>query len=183
MLSSLLALLFMASDPAASLRCDGRLVAVEDWDFQLRQTCGEPFHVDRWSELLSQSTGPDSALARRIDYEDWFFDFGSNRFLQRVRLRDGRVVRIDALSLRGRNQPLQVCRGGDLRTGLTSGELLRLCGPPLRREELEEAQRFGQPPADSWVPTRQERWIYPLPNGRLSILSLRRGVLQRIELE
>jgi len=183
MLSSLLAILFMAPDPAAGLRCDGRLVAVQDWDFQLRETCGEPFHVERWIEQISQASGPDSALVRQVAFEDWYFDFGSNRFLQRVRLREGRILRIDSLRLRGRSQPLQTCRGADVRTGLTSGELLRLCGAPLRREDLDEAIRLGQPPADSWIPTRQERWVYRLPSGRLSVMSLRRGVLERIELE
>lgn len=183
MLTSLLALLFMAPDPSATLRCDGRLVAVEDRDFQLRETCGDPFHVERWAELISHGIGPDSALTRQIVYEDWFFDFGSNRFLQRVRLREGRVVRIDSLRLRGRSQPLSVCRGGELRRGLTSGELLRLCGAPEFREDLDEALRLGQPPDESWVPTRRERWIYRLPNGRLSVMSMQHGVLQRIDIE
>lgn len=183
MLTSLLALLFMAPDPAATLRCDGRLVAVEDRDFQLRETCGEPFHIERWAELISHGIGPDSALARQIVYEDWFFDFGSNRFLQRVRLREGRVLRIDSLRLRGRSQPLPVCRGGELRRGLSSGELMSLCGPPAQREDLDEALRLGQPPDESWIPTRRERWIYRLPHGRLSVMSLQRGVLQRIDIE
>ena len=183
MLATLFTLALSAADPASALRCDGRLVHPGDYDFQLSQTCGAPFHVERWRELIGQPLGEDAGLARSVDWEEWYYDFGPNRFLQRVRLREGQVQRVELLSLRGRGQPLRYCRSGELRAGLSSGELFALCGAPLRREELDEALRLGRPPGESWIPTRQERWIYRLPNGRLQVFWLRRGAVERIETE
>jgi hypothetical protein len=178
--SLLLALALAAADPTASLRCDGRLVASGDFDFQLRETCGEPYYIEPWFELRSQGLGPDGALLRTIRYEDWYFDFGPNRFLQRVRLREGQIVQIETLTQRGRRQPASNCRA-QLRAGLSSGELLKLCGAPQRRDDLEETLRLGREPAEEWIPTRHERWVYRLSDRRVMQIWLRAGRIERIQ--
>jgi hypothetical protein len=172
------ALLLACSGLAAaqsSIRCDSRLAQVGDWDFQLRETCGEPFFVDRWREVVSVSAAPGVAVSTPVEFEDWYFDHGGNRFLQRARLRDGRIVDVRALSSYGRQRPLAECRGASVRTGLSSGELVSLCGAPAQRRELGQALVIGESPAESVIPTRHERWLYPLSGDRWLIVEMLRG--------
>ena len=165
----------------SSIRCDGRLAQVGDWDMQLRETCGSPFHVDRWSELLSVAAAPGVAVSTPVHFEDWYFDHGSNRFLHRVRLRDGRIVDVQALSAYGRRRPLDECRGAAVHTGISVGELVSLCGQPAQRRDLGQALVVGQSPAESVIPTRHERWLYPLDGSRWLIVELLRGRIAALD--
>lgn len=158
-----------------TLRCEGRLARVGDWDFQLRQTCGTPYFVEQWRALVSVATGPQVAISTPVDFEDWYFDQGSNRFLQRVRLRDGRITAVESLSAYGRRQPLEQCSGASVRTGISIGELVSLCGLPAQRRALDEALVSGHSPAVSVLPVRHQRWIYALSNSRWLIVELVHG--------
>lgn len=171
----LLTLLAPMACMAQSLRCDSRLVQRGDWDLQLRQTCGEPYFIDQWREVESASLAPAVAVTRPIQWEEWYYDQGPNRFLQRVLLREGRIVQIESLSSHARERPLEDCRGASLRTGIRIGELVDLCGVPAQRRQLGEALVVGQSPAESVIPSRHERWLYPLDGGRWLIVELLHG--------
>ncbi|HET6602694.1 MAG TPA: DUF2845 domain-containing protein [Xanthomonadaceae bacterium] len=177
------AALFAADDACAALRCGSRLVNEGDFDFRLRETCGEPFYVDRWVDLVSHSVGPQTAVSQYVERADWYYDFGSNRLLQRVRVRDGRVVAFETLSSYGRNAPQRSCRGAALHSGLSVGELVSLCGPPAIRQDLGQAVRIGASPAESVLPMRRERWVYRIDKDRVTVVEIARGVVQDIDVE
>ena len=178
------AVLACAAAPARaqdSIRCDSRLASRGDLDIALRQTCGEPYFIDSWQELVSVEAAPDVAIATPVQVEDWYYDQGSNRFLQRVRLRDGRIVAVDSLPSYGRRRPLETCRGAAVRTGISVGELVSLCGQPGQRRALGQALLIGQPPATSVLPTRHERWIYPLAERRWLLVELQQGRVRALQ--
>lgn len=165
----------LAAVAQSSLRCDGRLAQRGDWDFQLREVCGEPYFVDRWQSLASAALAPHVALSTPITWEEWYYDQGSNRFLQRVLLRDGRIVEIESLSAYGRERPLADCRGASVREGMHIGELVDVCGAPAQRRQLGEALVVGQSPAENVLPARRERWLYRLDDRRWLIVELLHG--------
>src|SRR5690606_13515983 len=121
---------------------------------------------DRWQSVASRAVAPDVALQAPIDWEEWYYDQGPNRFLQRVLLRDGRIVEVESLATYGRQRPLKECRGAAVRTGMRIGELVDLCGPPAQRRRLGDAVVVGQSPAENVLPERRERWLYALDDGR-----------------
>ncbi len=161
----LLLMLPLAVEASSTLRCASRVVIAGDWDFTLGERCGEPFHVDHWSELHSVRTGVDTAVSRLVRFEDWYFDFGPDRLLVRARLRDGQVQRFDVLGRRGRHSPLADCGAGTPLHGLSSGELVSLCGAPAQRQSLDEALLYGVSPAETVLPLRRERWVYRGSSG------------------
>ena len=62
-----------------------------------------------------------------------------------------------------------------MRTGISIGELVSLCGLPEQRRALDEALVSGHSPAVSVLPVRHQRWIYALSNSRWLILELVHG--------
>lgn len=176
LLAALLPPLSAARAEPTTLRCDGRLVELGDWDFQLADICGEPYYTERWAELVSVPAGSGVAVSRAVEFEDRYFDRGGDRLLRRVRLREGRIVQIDQLTQRG-GAPLSRCTPAHIRSGITSGELVALCGAPARRDALGEALRVGEPPAESIIPTRRERWLYP-DGARVTVVDVVRGRVQ-----
>jgi hypothetical protein len=162
-----------------SLRCGSRLVTTGDRDISVRETCGEPYYSERWIERHSERTGPETAVSRDISFEDWFLDHGPERFLVRLRFREGRLHDVARLTQRGRRGPATSCETTALRRTMSAGELVAACGLPARREALGEALHVGQSPAESILPTRRERWVYALPKAQLLEVELRAGQVEQ----
>jgi len=155
-----LILLLLVTAPAHALRCDGRLVDEGDHALTVRERCGEPFWVDRYSEWLIQ--GEDGPVEQRIEIpvEVWFYNFGDNRFMQKLSFRDDRLVREEALGYGFKQLPKR-CRLDTLPEGLTSGEVIARCGHPQRRSASyrDQANRDDRGNARVHV-SRREDWIY-----------------------
>lgn len=162
-----------------SLRCGSKLVSSGDWDISVRDTCGEPYYSERWVERHSERTGPETAIARDITFEDWFLDHGPERFLIRLRFREGRLLEVARLTRRGRRGAPGACEPSALRRAMTAGELVAVCGLPGRREVLGEAVHVGDSPAQSILPTRRERWVYDAAQARLIEVELRAGQVEQ----
>lgn len=88
---------------ADALRCGARLVAEGDTRAAVESRCGPPADVVRRTRLAPAIVWRDGRPYRvghgliDVVVEEWFYDFGPQRFVRRVRFEDGVVVRIDTL--------------------------------------------------------------------------------------
>lgn len=182
----LLVLLMLAiSVPAHALRCDGRLVNPGDHALQVRERCGEPYWVDRYSEWLIR--GERGPLEQRIErnVEVWFYNFGSNRFLQRLVFRDNRLQSEQNLGYGFTRQP-ERCNVDRLLPGTSNGEIIARCGPPQ-----SQSQRYGDvierdDSGNARVRVvRRDEWIYDAGGSRdyrlLVIVDGRLSETQRLD--
>jgi hypothetical protein len=88
---------------ADSMRCGNHLVLDGDTAGKLRSRCGEPASISRSSILRSPLVWINGRAVRvgygaiEVPVETWEYNFGPRRFMLRVRIEDGLVVRIDTL--------------------------------------------------------------------------------------
>jgi len=119
----------------SSMRCGARIVGDEDLAAELIAACGEPSYRDR---LLVQIPNGEYVA----DTEIWTYDFGPQRLLQLVTLRDGQISHIDsdgygfAPNAQPRCEPHQVVEG------LSKYRLVAQCGEPLTKRSETALQQL-----------------------------------------
>lgn len=176
-----LGLCLLAVAPAHALRCAGRIVEIGDHAYELRKRCGEPYWVDRYSEwLVLGERGPfEQQIERRV--EAWFYNFGPNRLLRRLVLRDNRIVREDSLGY-GYTTLGRACNLDALVAGTSTGEIVARCGAPATQESryASEIVRDGSGLARQRV-IRREEWVYEPAARAPRLLTLVDGTLARVE--
>jgi hypothetical protein len=99
-----LALLFAPSLLVAeSIRCGSQLIIKGSSSSDLLEYCGKPtqiVHNGTTHGLLGntyQGSGVIGQATGDIEVETWTYNFGPNQFMERVRIENGIVVRIDDL--------------------------------------------------------------------------------------
>jgi hypothetical protein len=91
-----------AGTSSGSLRCDGGVVSVGDIVSDLLRKCGQPAYASQREEkIVTESDFPGDRIIITVPIDDWFFNFGPNRFQCRILLRNGRVWRIETLDSYG----------------------------------------------------------------------------------
>lgn len=181
-------ILLAGSSEAVALRCDGRIVATGDRDFQVRGRCGAPYFVDGYSEVVSHGgdhgqSGYSGTYHRseRV-YEDWYYNFGGNRLLHRLRFLDGRLVRIDTHGYGLDPGESRRCDNATLARGTTIGEVYLLCGPPYSRQTRYRDASAGVGGYRRQRQVRYEEWLYPSSRSGHSRLAIFiEGRLHRVE--
>jgi len=98
----LILILLLVSGPAHALRCGARLITEGDTRLEVRERCGEPTQMDQWTEEQTVTVHDDSVNLRRrrevtVQVEEWIYNFGPQRFMQRLLFHDGKLVDIEAL--------------------------------------------------------------------------------------
>lgn len=174
------ALLF-AGD-AFALRCGTRIVSTGDYDFQVRERCGEPYWISSYGELLVSGAG--GFIERRAEqvYDEWYYNFGPNRLVYRLLFRDGRLFRIDTLGY-GSHSIGGDCTDIDLARGMSTGEVVLRCGAPYSRtaryRDILIRDQLGN---ERIRPVRYEEWLYRFPDSRFARLAIFiDGRLDRVE--
>lgn len=167
---------------AEALRCGNRIVSTGDWDFQVRERCGEPAWTDTYSELLV--SGIDGPIERRVErvHDEWFYNFGPRSLVRRLVFVDGRLARIETGGY-GVREIGTDCSDTALRRGSRLGEIYLRCGAPESRNRRYEdvVQRDGLGRAQV-RPIRREEWLYALPGSRfMRLLVFHDGRLDRVE--
>lgn len=166
------ALLLLLAGEAQALRCGNRVVGTGDYDFQVRERCGDPYWIDRSDEWHVQ--GLDGPLERRsqVALETWYYNFGPRSLVQRLEFRDGRVVSIQTAGY-GVRQVGGECSDVALSRGASTGEVYLHCGEPLSRsrrfEDIIERDGFGNARVRS---VRLEEWRYAMPGSRFVRLAI-----------
>lgn len=181
---SIAVLLGLALWPAAqaeAMRCGSRVVSTGDYDFQVRERCGQPDWVDTRRELLTQGAyGPLERRAERV-IEDWYYDRGANALVQRLVFVDGRLSRTESAGY-GPGARTGHCGDVDFSRGATTGEIVLRCGLPDSRavRYRDEIRRDGRG-NELLRPREVEEWIYAGRGGRLGrLLMFEDGRLARV---
>jgi hypothetical protein len=108
----MVALLVTTDDatPADAMRCGSRLISVGDPADKLLTHCGSPTSVDEWEEerVYHFATPPTPDLHRTFEHhgkgyrvrkfvkvELWTYNNGPSRFIEYVRIENGRVLKIE----------------------------------------------------------------------------------------
>ena len=170
-----------------SLRCVAGIVRVEDRAADILAACGEPSFRDVFP------VAAPTAAALSADAEHWTYNFGPNRLMYVLHLRNGRLADIRSRGHGFRVSRFPRCEPTVLVDGLSKYELLSLCGEPLSRRTLGHvtplhpgrstdfggAHRLqgGHP-----VAVFRERWVYNLGRHHLlRTLTLDDGVVSDVE--
>jgi len=92
------------------LRCGTRLITAGDHSERVLKECGEPDYVDSWVEERiyrypnpypgggrdGDRYGPADGVIVHVTVEEWTYNHGPHRFIDRVRLENGRVRKISS---------------------------------------------------------------------------------------
>jgi hypothetical protein len=117
------ALLGSANAFALGLRCGNRIVNAGMIAAQVRNACGSPFWADNYVSLEILGAGGPVEEQREVNWEVWYYNFGSSMFMQRLTFRDGRLQTIESLGY-GVDQIGASCVPAASSRGLTCGELV-----------------------------------------------------------
>ncbi len=182
-LPPLLALFVLAAaNPAEAMRCGNRLVATGDYEFQVRERCGEPYWSNGFSELHVRGLdGPFEHRQERV-YEEWFYQDGPRRLVRRVLFADNQVVRIETGGYGVRSIGNE-CSDRAFRRGAAAGEVFLRCGAPESRNQRYEDVVTRDGRGNARVrPIRREEWFYPFDGSRfVRKVVFHNGVLDRVE--
>lgn len=111
-MKGILLLLLTATLPTLSwadgVRCGSRIFNVGDSSVEMDAICGHPAQITRFT--VDGVTGSVRAglhpqvTSGQTEVEIWTFNFGPNQFMQRVRIENGVLVKIESLGY-GYNDP------------------------------------------------------------------------------
>lgn len=101
----LLAALGLVTQDVWALRCDRQLVNAGDAKIQVLRKCGEPDFSEHRVEYRSyrqrgsglQQPGLDFENQVPVNIDEWTYNFGPHRFMQRLIFENGRLVKIEDL--------------------------------------------------------------------------------------
>ncbi len=88
--------------PAQALRCGSDIVGEGDSTFALTRRCGPPTAVERVETRIVTEGPYDYRLNRYTTeyvipaHELWYYNFGPSRFIARIMVRNGEIIRIDS---------------------------------------------------------------------------------------
>lgn len=185
---ALLALLVAgAAGAGESMRCGSRLVAEGDSAAKLLGVCGEPALRDAWQPPAGYSLG---ALA---EVEQWTYNFGPQQLLRVVRLRRGRIDRIESEGYGFHAGSTRYCSASNaIAPGMTKYRLLSRCGEPLTRTVSHRLLRHRPRlpgghhdyyPGDygALEPVYREEWTYNFGSSKLMrLVILDNGVVSDV---
>ncbi len=180
-------LLFSATSWASdAMRCGSRIISVEAAAAEILAACGEPDFRD------VQSVGRQ--LPNEIaESERWTYNFGSNKLLHILHLRNGRLVNIETDGYGFPASRSNKCSSGFIVDGLSKYRLLEQCGEPLTRRNigfvtaLKPGRRHsfgGFSSSSDYYPVEvfREEWVYNFGNRRfLKIVTIEDGVVADVE--
>jgi hypothetical protein len=87
--------------PARALHCGDSVVSEGDTSFQLTQRCGQPTSTEKAEGRPFATPVYDTAKNRYViqyipqPYEIWTYNFGPNRLVARISIKDGIITKIE----------------------------------------------------------------------------------------
>jgi len=155
-------LLFSSSLCAAigmGLRCSHHVVTPGMIAAQVRNACGAPFWNDSYAALEVLGANGPVEEQREINWDVWYYNFGSSQFMQRLTFRNGELQTVEALGY-GVTEFGTTCPPPLAARGLTDGELVARCGQPASRQTNEGALLRRVPGIVFAREDRREEWLY-----------------------
>jgi Protein of unknown function (DUF2845) len=96
---------FLIADVSLALRCSSRVMSIGDPREKVRHFCGEPTHIESWTEksVYGYYGHDDDSEWRRYRYpeeeliriERWTYNFGSTQFIRYLRFENGTLKKIE----------------------------------------------------------------------------------------
>lgn len=169
---------------ADTMRCGSRVVSVEAHAAEVLSACGTPDFRDVFSHPAAHGPG---VLA---DIEQWTYNFGPNKLLHVLRLRNGRLVRIDREGYGFHRSVTPRCSPGLLVDGLPKYRLLQACGEPLTRRDIgfvpaashHHPGRIGRSRSHFPVEVFHQEWVYNFgPRHPLKVVTLGDGTVVDVQ--
>jgi hypothetical protein len=174
-------LLLLAIAPGAqAMRCNGDLTHAGDYEFQVRNRCGEPIWMETHYKVETIGNREEH-ISRQVQFTDWFYNFGSSDFIVHLVFRDGQLASEEKLD-RGVDEVGATCDPSRFGRGLSSGEIVAHCGEP--------ASRYAQPGVVAQHVAAgvyeqdddyREEWIYDLGGDFVYVAHLYNGRLNGVE--
>ncbi len=170
-----------------AIRCGSRLVTVESRAADILAACGEPDFRD------VQSYGGLGLPDEIAESERWTYNFGSNKLLQVLHLRNGRLSKIETGGYGFPKAEAGDCSASFIVEGLSKYRLLETCGEPLTRRDIGYVttlrptyrQNFGgisQSHGHYALEVYREEWVYNFGSRRfLRIVILEDGVVADVQ--
>jgi hypothetical protein len=98
----LLTVLCLSAELAHALRCGNRLVGMGASTAEVFDKCGEPVARDQWVEYRTVSppssfAPPQEQVYLPVIIEEWVYNFGAHRFMQKFHFEDGRLRDLQSL--------------------------------------------------------------------------------------
>ena len=195
---SLAAIVPRAGASETSLRCDGGIVSLGDRKLDLLSRCGQPTLEEPPAGVQIRVETPHAgpvSIVRTVVVERWSYDFGPQRFVAVVELRDGKLARVErgGYGYAGERAPLPAtararCDSSAIRVGDLKLDLLARCGAPavvdVRQEQLVapiEATACGER-REVLASADVETWTYDFgPSLLTATATLVDGKVVRVE--
>lgn len=92
----------VATQPAWAFKCGSRLVREGDRIFEVLEKCGPPIYASRHTEYRDTrffQYGYTFGEIVPVEIEEWLYDFGRRRFVQRLLFENGVLVNVQSLGL------------------------------------------------------------------------------------
>jgi len=98
----MVAVLCLSAELAYALRCGNRLVVMGASTAEVVAKCGEPVARDQWVEYRtipppSSFAPPREQVYLPVTIEEWVYNFGAHRFMQKFHFEEGRLSDIQSL--------------------------------------------------------------------------------------
>jgi hypothetical protein len=98
----MVAVLCLNAELAYALRCGNRLVRVGAFTAEVLDKCGAPVARDQWVEYRpvpqpSSFVPLQDQVYLPVTIEEWVYNFGAHRFVQKLRFEDGRLSDVQSL--------------------------------------------------------------------------------------
>lgn len=98
----MMAVLCLRAELAYALRCGNRLVGVGASTAEVLDKCGVPVARDQWVEYRpvpqpSSFVHPQEQVYLPVTIEEWVYNFGAHRFVQKLHFEDGRLSDVQAM--------------------------------------------------------------------------------------
>lgn len=170
--------LALASAPAeasTSIRCGNRLVSAGDPALELRARCGEPDDIQRFSDVRVLFDARGRRRERLLEIEEWVYLLGSGDIPRLVRIRNGRVHRIETARFttlpRDSQRAKDRCRRQLFPLRSTTAAQVRLtCGVADQVDRWQDQITTAVPGRPQLTVRRlvtRERWLYNFGDNHL----------------
>jgi len=98
----ILGVLCVSAERAYALRCGNRVVGMGASTAEVFAKCGEPVARDQWVEYRtipspSSLASPQEQVYLPVTIEEWVYNFGAHRFMQKFHFEEGRLSDIQSL--------------------------------------------------------------------------------------
>jgi hypothetical protein len=168
----------LSSGRADTLTCNGKIVTAADTKAEVTIKCGAP----SWKEVRELERivriSPDERLKEFVTLEDWFYNFGPNRFIYVLTFENRALVRIRTAGYGFLEREADDVNCGGLRifAGDTKPDVVRKCGEPTYKDYRRVQKRRETGFGEERVTVNIEDWTYNFgPDYLLLFLTFENG--------